>query len=154
MKHRIDKLSTLLDVNETQLSLNEIRIEHENARNESSDENPCSSTIKFEPLLIPQSERFKSNSSYRKHKCETCNKQFPSPSLLNIHNRIHSKEKPFACYQCPKSFSQTGSLIIQKRIHSGEKPYQCDICPNKFSQLQHLTRHKLIHTGEKPAIIR
>ena len=67
----------------------------EDVVNEANDNNSCSSTIKVKPLLIVQkSNRFKVNSSIRKHKCQTCNKRFPSQSHLNIHNRIYSKEKP------------------------------------------------------------
>jgi hypothetical protein len=47
MNHRIEKLSTLLDVNETQLSLNKIPIEHENAINETNDDNPCSKSNRY-----------------------------------------------------------------------------------------------------------
>jgi hypothetical protein len=49
--------------------------------------------------------KFKVNSSSQKYKCETCKKTFTTSSQLNIHNRIHSKQKPFACDQCQKSFS-------------------------------------------------
>ncbi len=121
MNHRIERLSTLLGAADTQsnvTNLNEISIERQNQTNEVSDNNSCSSAIQDNPLLMPLSNRFKVNSSIRKHKCETCKKRFQTSTKLNIHKRIHSKEKPFACDQCPKSFSQTGSLIIHKRIHS------------------------------------
>ncbi len=102
MNHRFDILSSLLDANESHLNvtnLSEIPIEHEISLNETSDNNSCSSTIKDEPLLKPKSKKFKVASSNRKHKCETCNKRFICLSHLNIHKRIHSKEKPFACGQ-------------------------------------------------------
>ncbi len=179
--HRIDKLSTLFDATETHQNvenINEISIERENALNETSDDNPCSSTIKVESLLIQKSKRFLINSSYRKHKCETCKKRFQTSSQLKIHKRQHSKQKPFACDQCQKTFNnkynlikhkrthsgekpfncdtclmkfaQLSTLTCHKRVHSGEKPYQCDICPKNFSQSQHLTYHKRVHSGEKP----
>jgi uncharacterized Zn-finger protein len=153
MNHRIEKLLTLLDANETQLNvkkINEIFIECENAINETSDDNSCSFTIKVEPLSMPKSKRFKVNTTIRKHKCETCKKRFKSPSQLNIHNRIHSKQKSFSCDQCQMAFSQKGSLSLHKRLHTGEKPYRCDICQKKFAQSHNLTRHKRMHTGEKP----
>jgi uncharacterized Zn-finger protein len=153
MNHRIEKLSSLVDANQPQSNvtdLNEISNEHEISLNETSDNNACSSTIKVEPLSMLISKRFKSNSSIEKHKCETCKKRFLHLCHLNIHKRIHSKEKPFACDQCPKSFSTKGNLSIHKRVHSGEKPYHCDLCPKKFSQSNDLTRHKRTHAGEKP----
>jgi uncharacterized Zn-finger protein len=118
MNHRIERLSTWLGaagIQSNVTNLNEISIERQNQTNEVSDNNTCSSAIQDNPLLMPLSKRFKSNSSIKEHKCETCKKRFPSQSLLSVHNRIHSKEKPFACDQCPKSFSQTGSLIIHKQ---------------------------------------
>ena len=138
MNHRIEKHSALL--NETQLNVSntsEISIERENALNEASENNSCSSTIKV-------------NSSISKHKCEMCNKRFQTSSQLTVHHRIHSKDKPFACDQCQMTFTQSSSLTTHKRTHSGEKPYACELCPNKFAQLSGLITHKRTHTGEKP----
>jgi KRAB domain-containing zinc finger protein len=157
MNHRIEKLSTLLNSNVTQLQLNvqnenEISIQREDVVNGANDNNSCSSTKKVKPLLIVQkSNRFKVASSIRKHKCETCNKRFLHLCHLNIHNRMHSKKKRFACDQCQMSFSTKGNLSRHKRTtHSGEKPYQCDICKKTFGQSNDLTKHKRTHTGEKP----
>ena len=145
LNHRIDNLSTLLQTTETQSNVTnrkEISIERDNA---------CSSPIKVKSLLIVQkSNRFKVNSSIRKHKCKTCNKRFPSQSHLKIHIRVHSKQKPFTCDQCQMTFSRKGNLTIHQRTHSGEKPYQCDLCEKKFAQSIHLIVHRRTHTGERP----
>ena len=53
MNHRIDKLTALLDGNETQ----------QNVTIESAKTIECENIIKVEPLLIPQSNRFKVTSS-------------------------------------------------------------------------------------------
>jgi uncharacterized Zn-finger protein len=153
MNHRIEKLSSLVDANQPQsnvANLNEISNEHEISLNETTDNNSCSFKIKVKPLSMLISKRYKSNSSNRKHKCETCKKRFIHLCHLTIHKRIHSKEKPFACDQCQKSFSTKGNLSIHKRVHLGEKPYHCDLCPKKFAQLAGLTFHKRTHSGEKP----
>jgi uncharacterized Zn-finger protein len=150
LNHRIQKLSTMLDANETQLNVtnrNGISIERENTKNDASDN---SSIIKITQLLMSKSKKFKVNASIRKHQCETCKKTFISPSQLTIHNRIHSKQKLFACDQCPKAFSIKCNLERHKRLHTGEKPFHCDICLKKFTQSNDLTRHKMLHTGEKP----
>ena len=99
MNHRIEKLSSLLNSNETQLNManrNEISIKCKIQTNESNNDNSCSSTIKVNPLLIPKSKIFKVDSSIKKHKCETCKKRFKTSTHLNIHKRLHSKQKPFA----------------------------------------------------------
>jgi uncharacterized Zn-finger protein len=145
MNHRLEKLSTLLDANQSQLinpkNRKDISIQRENA---------CSSTIKVKSLLMTESKRFKVNSSIMKHKCETCKKRFPSPSQLNIHKRVHSKQKPFAGNQCQITFSRKDNLSRHKRVHSGERQFNCDICPKTFTTSQNLVTHKRIHTGERP----
>ena len=45
MNHRIDKLSSLLNADESQVN-GEISIKRENVMNEADDNNPCSSKIK------------------------------------------------------------------------------------------------------------
>jgi uncharacterized Zn-finger protein len=142
MDHHIEKLSSLLNANEHQqnmTNISEIPIQHDNAIIEASD-NSCSSTFKVERLLMPKS---KTNSSSKKHKCK---KRFQTSTQLNIHNQIHSKQKPFACDQCQKSFSLKGGLTIHKRVHTGEKPFSCSICQKEFAQSGDLTKHLRIHT--------
>jgi hypothetical protein len=58
MENCLEKLSSLLDSNETHLN-GEISIEHENVINASNENNSCSSTIKFEHILMSKSNRFK-----------------------------------------------------------------------------------------------
>ncbi len=101
--------------------------------------------------MIPNSNRYKVNSSIRKHKCKTCTKSFKTSAELNIHTRIHLKQqKRFACDQCQMKFSTKGNLSLHKLIHTGERPFNGDLCPKKFAHSHHLKRHKRIHTGEKP----
>jgi uncharacterized Zn-finger protein len=153
MNHRIEKLYSLLDAYESQLNVenkSEIAFEHETAANKASENYSCSPTIKIEPLLMSNSNGFRVHSS-TKNICETFKKRFSSPSQLNIHKRIHSKQKPFACIQCKKTFSLKSNLSKHtRRIHTGEKPHHCDLCPKKFAQSSGLRRHEIIHSGEKP----
>jgi hypothetical protein len=69
-----------------------------------NDDNSCSTCIKMEPLSMSNSKRSKANSSIKESTSETnypiMREIFTIESPLNIHNQIHSKQKPFACDQC------------------------------------------------------
>ena len=52
------------------------------------------------------------SSSYtqKNNQCSVCHKQFPYPSLLITHMRVHNGEKPFACSHCGKKFAVKGNM--------------------------------------------
>jgi hypothetical protein len=59
MNHRLEKLTTLLDANETHQNVENITEVSIDCENETRKNNSSSSPIKVEPLLMPKSKRFK-----------------------------------------------------------------------------------------------
>ena len=74
--------------------------------------------------LVHQQLEVKTKQSKR-HQCTQCSKSFDKKSILKIHTRVHTGEKPYSCSQCSKSFAQASGLQVHLIIHSGEKQYSC-----------------------------
>ncbi|XP_070382055.1 zinc finger protein 28-like isoform X3 [Dermacentor albipictus] len=92
------------------------------------------------------------NRTGKKHKCQTCGKQFHREDHLRNHYRTHTDERPYKCEACDKSFRQSDHLHNHKRTHTDERPHKCEICEKLFRRSSHLEDHKRTHTGEKPYI--
>lgn len=84
-------------------------------------------------------------STTRKFVCHECGKSFGSRSSQQIHNRIHTGERPYGCRYCWKAFADGGTLRKHERIHTGEKPYVCVVCPRAFNQRVVLREHIRSH---------
>src|SRR5699024_8846558 len=46
----------------------------------------------------------------------------------NARENSQMKVKPHHCTLCNKTFSKASVLTIHLRVHSGERPYRCDQC--------------------------
>ncbi|XP_038837408.1 uncharacterized protein LOC120034832 isoform X2 [Salvelinus namaycush] len=82
--------------------------------------------------------------------CSFCGKVFSFPKQVEIHQRMHTGEKPFSCHLCRAKFSHSSSLKRHQRVHTGVKPFSCTQCQMCFAQAGHLKRHQRVHTGERP----
>lgn len=74
--------------------------------------------------------------------CSFCGKAFNRPKKVEIHQRIHTGEKPFHCSTCGKMFSEAGNLKKHQRVHTGEKPYSCQICGATFAWIRNVKMHQ------------
>lgn len=132
------------------------------------------------------STRFECLSALKKHqakmckldmrenlKCEKCEKEFKSMTLLKVHQRIHDplycKEcgkilateaaferhklmhRPMQCTKCEKTFTLLRRLREHyEKVHNFTGPYPCGQCDKSFMQLSYLAIHGRIHQGEFP----
>ena len=77
----------------------------------------------------------------KKHKCDYCNEEFSSAHLFKRHvTKYHQDESEILhCKDCKKSFPSPTLLELHLKTHS--KPKKCKVCSEKFDSIQDLMTH-------------
>ena len=118
----------------------------------------------FSPSVLKQHETIcpgkkgtnvdKTKDKEKQFSCIHCPKKFVSMTSLQIHEIIHTGEKPFDCKVCGKKFNQKGNAKTHEALHyedSGIKgQFSCRFCNEKFHYHHVMIRHLKIHTNGKP----
>ena len=77
----------------------------------------------------------------KRFKCNSCEKEFKSNSILRKHNLIHDGVS-FACNSCDKKFSRREMLREHEQSFHKGKRLKCDPCEIEFTFLSSLKRHQ------------
>ena len=76
------------------------------------------------------------------YNCKFCDKDFKRKGHLDIHERIHSGERPFLCHQCGKGFRSRDGLKSHIVVHSDKKAYSCNKCKKSFKTSHQMRKHQ------------
>lgn len=115
-----------------------------------AEEVPAPPKKQFTPTSSSGSVQSKWKSeAVKSYKCSECAKTFRHRSVLELHMRIHSKDKPYQCKVCGKGFRFSSYLQQHLIIHTGKKPYKCPDCGKDFAFMQNMKTHQRLHQ-EKP----
>uniref|UniRef100_A0A6J0VL14 Zinc finger protein 436-like n=1 Tax=Pogona vitticeps TaxID=103695 RepID=A0A6J0VL14_9SAUR len=82
--------------------------------------------------------------------CTVCGKDFEQRAHLSIHEKTHTRIKPYKYFSSENSSSWREILNAQENIYTGEEPYKCPECGKTFRYRSTFANHQVTHRGEKP----
>ena len=81
------------------------------------------------------------------HKCPDCVYTTGRAHNLNVHRRVHTREKPYKCSHCSFSTARKSTLASHQRNHDGggQRTYRCSLCSFKTRNNSQLISHQQVH---------
>ncbi|EGT38221.1 CBN-ZFP-2 protein [Caenorhabditis brenneri] len=92
------------------------------------------------------------NGKTARYNCSYCNLRFHFRKDKEIHERVHTGEKPYECGYCMKAFAQSQALTAHIRTHTKEMPYSCGKCSKRFRDNSCLRKHELAAHTDAPIV--
>lgn len=83
----------------------------------------------------------------KSHLCPECGRRFAYRANFLLHQRVHSREKPFKCLWCEKYFYWKAGLVRHQMIHMKARPHKCLECGKCFPWKSLFLRHQEVHSG-------
>ena len=84
--------------------------------------------------------------------CDNCPKSFPTKTLLSNHRQEKhtALKKQHPCRFCGKMFTTRSILRVHERGHTGEKPFACELCEFRATSVKRVTAHKKRQHENRP----
>ncbi|XP_035826579.1 zinc finger protein 184 isoform X2 [Aplysia californica] len=101
-----------------------------------------------EMVFPTQYEKEKHKRVHKQVQCEFCERYFRSASVLSVHLRVHTGERPYKCGLCERDFSQSSVLKVHMRTHRKEGKYECKRCGNVYLDVMEFFKHHMGHLEE------
>ncbi|XP_015270533.1 PREDICTED: zinc finger protein 337-like isoform X2 [Gekko japonicus] len=95
-----------------------------------------------DPGDVPVSGDFR-----KSHLCLECGRRFAYRANFLLHQKAHSREKPFKCLWCEKYFCWKAGLVRHQMVHMKGRPHKCLECGKCFHWKSLLLRHQEVHAG-------
>ena len=55
--------------------------------------------------------------------------------------------KKFMCSYCGKMFQRPSDVQVHEVVHTSDKPFDCRYCDRKFNRVSNRNRHERVHLG-------